>query len=84
MRFTRSLVPRSKLSWNERYAELVEFRRLNGHCQVPQRYPLNPALGKWVHNQRQALRKQKSIYAKARIEALLAINFHFSALPKGI
>jgi len=57
--FTRSLVPRSKLSWNERYAELVEFRRLNGHCQVPQRYPLNPALGKWVHNQRQALRKQK-------------------------
>ena len=25
-------------SWEERFAQLVEFRRLHGSCSVPQRY----------------------------------------------
>ena len=38
--------------WEERYEELKEFRRCNGHCKVPYRYPLNQKLATWVKIQR--------------------------------
>jgi hypothetical protein len=39
-------------SWEQQYEELVEFRRKNGHCFVPQRYEQDKALGYWVQTQR--------------------------------
>jgi hypothetical protein len=53
--------PRSMFDtmWNSRYEELVEFKRQNGHCNVPQRYSHNKALGKWVHKQRQEFKKKR-------------------------
>jgi len=37
--------------WQQRYAELCEFRRVHGHCEVPQR-GRKAALGHWVTRQR--------------------------------
>lgn len=39
--------------WNKMYAALAEYQKLNGHCEVPRTYRANPALGRWVHQQRQ-------------------------------
>ena len=36
--------------WNERFLELSEYKRVHGHCNVPQGYG---PLGKWVKHQRE-------------------------------
>lgn len=36
-------------SWEKRYAELCEFKRIHGHCEVPQAYSDNNSLGTWVN-----------------------------------
>ena len=33
--------------WMERYQDLVEYHRANGHCNVPYVYKQNPCLGQW-------------------------------------
>jgi hypothetical protein len=38
--------------WNKQYEKLVAFKRKNGHCIVPKRYPQDLSLGKWVGVQR--------------------------------
>ena len=38
--------------WNERYQDLLEFKRHNGHCLVPYKYHPNRPLGQWVKRQR--------------------------------
>jgi uncharacterized protein YbgA (DUF1722 family) len=39
--------------WNKQYGKLFEFKRKNGHCLVPTKYPEDKSLGKWVDTQRQ-------------------------------
>jgi hypothetical protein len=34
--------------WNERYQELLQFHRQNGHLYVPHSYPPNQKLAQWV------------------------------------
>jgi hypothetical protein len=34
-------------TWYQRYNELVDYQKVHGHCNVPQKYPPNPALGIW-------------------------------------
>ena len=41
----------------QKYAQLEEFRDINGHCLVPKRYKDNPSLGNWVNKQRQNYRR---------------------------
>ena len=43
----------SRQPWEDRYAELLEFKRTHGNCDLPTNYVANPALGKWVSRQRQ-------------------------------
>jgi hypothetical protein len=38
--------------WNMKYQQLVEFKRMKGHCMVPRRYEQNKSLGIWVTTQR--------------------------------
>ena len=38
--------------WNERIAQLREFKEQFGHCLVPNKYPSNLKLGLWVATQR--------------------------------
>jgi hypothetical protein len=39
-------------SWNVRYSELLQFKNVHGHCDVPVRNASNPSLGVWVASQR--------------------------------
>jgi hypothetical protein len=39
--------------WQKHYNELLEFKAINGHCNVPARYLPNNRLGIWVTSQRQ-------------------------------
>ena len=41
----------------QKYAQLEQFRDINGHCLVPKRYKDNPSLGNWVNKQRQNYRR---------------------------
>lgn len=38
--------------WMANYNKLKEYKRLNGHCNVPRRNKDDPTLGNWVFNQR--------------------------------
>jgi hypothetical protein len=38
--------------WNERFQDLVDFRRQYGHCLVPHNYPVNQQLAQWVKTHR--------------------------------
>lgn len=33
--------------WNERFEELLEYKKQHGDCNVPGRYKANPTLGRW-------------------------------------
>jgi hypothetical protein len=45
--------------WNKQYENLVEFKRNNGHCLIPQGYEKDVSLGMWVNTQRQFQSKNK-------------------------
>lgn len=38
--------------WDEMFQRLVEYRKKNGNCLVPNRYADDPSLGAWVSTQR--------------------------------
>jgi len=39
-------------AWLSRFLELLEFKRVHGHSNVPARWPANPQLGGWLSSQR--------------------------------
>jgi hypothetical protein len=45
------------MQWKKQYDKLVEFKRMNGHCRVPQ----TASLGWWVSNQRSRHSENKMI-----------------------
>jgi hypothetical protein len=48
----------SKL-WNDRYEEMVKYKRQKGDCNVPCQYKANKKLGMWVSQQRQMYKREK-------------------------
>ena len=38
--------------WNQMYQELVDYHRVHGDCNVPQKFPENPQLATWVSTRR--------------------------------
>ena len=75
----------SECSWLKRYKELSNFKLVHGNCKVPQKYSLNPSLGRWVHKQRHEFIKiqmnkdyRANPLVKQRIEALNRIGFEWS------
>ena len=59
-------------TWDERFAELLQYKTAHGHTIVPQSYP---GLGEWVHRQRKdykALRDGKP--SKMTAERALKLN----------
>jgi len=38
--------------WYARYDELLHFKSIHGHCNIPQNYKPNPKLARWMHRQR--------------------------------
>ena len=65
--------PRHRPSWEQRFKELESFKQEFGHCNVPARYPPNPALGRWVVNVRFA--KKHGSLAEERVHRLDALGF---------
>ena len=70
-------------SWLDRWNELVHYKKIHGHCDVPQKYALNKALGNWVHKQRHNLLREIeeekiSPLCKERVCLLTKIGFNWS------
>jgi hypothetical protein len=70
-----------RTSWEGRLSELADYRKINGHCNVPQRYSENIKLGKWVGTQRSHyklhLEGKTSPMTALRIQALESVGFEF-------
>ena len=64
-------------TWEDRFQELRQFHKTNGHCIVPQHYADNPQLGKWVNSQRKRYSEQKpnSTLTPERIQKLEHLGF---------
>ena len=45
-------VSRHSMKWQQRYNELLQYKAIHNHCNVPNEYPANPQLGRWVKRQR--------------------------------
>ena len=58
-------------SWESMIDRLVEFKRVHGHCKVPQKWPADKRLGRWVNS----LRFRKQHLKKHQIEHLESIGF---------
>jgi len=71
--------------WTEQFNELVEFKRLKGHCLVPAGYVVpgtKTNLGNWVVRQRQNYRKiqngERSRLNQEKVDDLNSIGFVWS------
>mmetsp|Transcript_26733 Transcript_26733/g.32420 ORF Transcript_26733/g.32420 Transcript_26733/m.32420 type:complete len:371 (+) Transcript_26733:152-1264(+) len=69
-------------AWEKRYNQLKEFKSQKGHCNVPQKYEMNPSLGVWVSTQRQEYKKycegMASRMTESRLKELENIDFSWS------
>lgn len=60
-------------SWNEMSDALADFKRVYGHCNVPQGWQDNPKLARWVNTQRTD--KKRGTLSVDRISRLEALGF---------
>jgi hypothetical protein len=62
-------------------SELADYRKIHGHCNVPQNYSENTKLGNWVRNQRYQYRLhaegKTSSMTTLRIQALERLGFEW-------
>ena len=73
---------RNEGSWRDRLQELKEFKKDNGHCDVPTEYDLNQPLANWVSWQRQQYKLyreegSKSALTSERVDALEEVGFRW-------
>lgn len=71
--FDWTLSVQGELRWENKYRELVLFKRKYGHTKVPQDFKENKALGRWVSMQRRYKTKKK--LREDRIRRLNEIGF---------
>jgi len=68
-------------AWERQFGELQAYQADKGDCNVPQRWPENPQLGTWVHQQRTEKRKfdrsERARITPERIERLDGIGFEW-------
>jgi len=62
-------------SWEEMFSELVKFKEVHGHTNVPAICSENPKLGRWVNTQRTVRKKGK--LSHDRVRRLDEIGFQF-------
>ncbi len=75
--------PTKRLTWDDRYEELVDYKKENGHANPLSR---EGQLGTWCQNQRQLFQNQFSSTGKAtlfpyQVEKLADIGFLFKQKP---
>jgi hypothetical protein len=68
-------------SWENRLSELADYQKIQGHCNVPQRYSENSKLARWVKKQRNQYRLhlegKTSSMTTFRIQALESLGFEW-------
>eukprot|EP00978_Attheya_sp_CCMP212_P014282 scaffold36321_cov63-Attheya_sp.AAC.10 len=73
---------RKKKCWDERFKELVDFKKINGHAKIPTR---DGQLGRWVSYQRMQYRLLKegkdSLLTIDKRKKLESIGFEFKCRP---
>jgi hypothetical protein len=66
-------------AWEERLSELTDYRKIQGHCNVPKGHSENTQLGVWVATQRKNykfhLEGKQSPMTALRIQALESLGF---------
>jgi hypothetical protein len=71
-------------AWEDRMSELVDYRKIHGHCNVPVHYSKNPKLGVWVSKRRMNYRLyrdgKKSHMTALRIQELESLGFEWDCL----
>jgi len=77
---------RRPVPWEQRFAELKQYKDVHNHCNVPSAWKDNPPLGKWVAYQRRKYRllmegKSSSVIDE-RIRRLESIGFEWSLQPE--
>lgn len=69
-------------SWERRFNELFDFKRMHGHCEVPQNFSENTSLGTWVNKQRMEQKNRtegkNSSLNDSRLERLQSIGFRWA------
>lgn len=73
-----------QVSWDERFEQLVQYKQVNGHSNVPKIYNANPPLGEWVHRQRAIYnnkRKDQKL-SSDQISLLNGIGFSWNRLEE--
>jgi hypothetical protein len=55
-----------QVRWESMFADLVEYRRRHGDCNVPYGWPENPALAKWVKGLRAAQKRGDLDFERTR------------------
>jgi hypothetical protein len=60
-------------SWNEVYALLMEFKKSQGHCNVPEKGSGNTKLARWIIDQR--IKWKKGKLSEAHIQRLNRLGF---------
>ena len=61
--------------WTEKYDRIVKYKEEYNTTCVPFRYPADPPLGRWVHNQRYNYNTNQSSLTADRIAQLESIGF---------
>mmetsp|Transcript_18497 Transcript_18497/g.45825 ORF Transcript_18497/g.45825 Transcript_18497/m.45825 type:complete len:297 (-) Transcript_18497:126-1016(-) len=65
--------------WSEKFEDLIEFRKMFGHCHVPHYYQQNAPLAQWVKRQRYQYKLKvdgkRSTLSDERIRLLNKIGF---------
>lgn len=67
--------------WNDMFRMLKEFRKKQGHCDVPRTWKKSQRLSNWVHRQRS--RKKKGLLSAERVKLLESIDFNWEAMMRG-
>jgi superfamily II DNA or RNA helicase len=70
---------RLKTTWDEMYTALVDFQRLNGHCEVPEELPGSLTLSNWV----KAQRSYRRTLDKERCKLLDGVGFCWNSRRPG-
>jgi hypothetical protein len=69
------------------YTTFIEYKEKHGNCNVPQKYPDNPGLGRWVDNQKSQHKKlyegKPTHLTIERIQHLVSVGFDFRQHKKG-
>lgn len=82
-RDTTTTTTTKRLCWDDRYKECIEFKSINGHCNIPTDYKANKGLGIWVQEQRRNYKliktgqKPRARMTDEMIHQLDTIGFHW-------